>query len=829
MIDQSFIEKNKPEERLFEILRKEGIKLIQELCGKVWTDYNVHDPGITILEQVCYAMTELAYRTGFDVADILTREDGKIDFEHQAIFAPHRIFPNQALTPLDYEKLILDSLPEIENIWVEKSGEISGLYRIKIRAEKNISQSKAKTQALIKSVKQVFCKSRNLCEDISDVNMVKNRYCRLYADIEVSGHRNPAHILAQIYDQCATLISPGITYNSRDDLIQQGKTQDEFFTGPLLEHGFMADTPAARKQAFVNISDLPALILSIKGVVSVNSLFLEDCQTHEKYYDIIKQDESGSILCLEFPEEEDHIFVTLSKRLRQYDISLNELTRQYERLKSTHGRLGISTEEVVKSRRLPSGRFRDLGQYHSIMDQFPNSYGINRFGIPPSYPENEKAKAKQLKAYLLFFEQPMANFLETLGNIPDIFSLDPDLDRTSFSRLLDNTNAPEIEQLYVDGPEACGRKLDRIIEQYDNFYDRRNRVLDYLLALYGEKFTQNSLGAFNYYYSERGLARWFIKNKIKFLTYLPEISSKRASGYNYRQTSWNTENIAGLKLKTSILLGFQLHHSRSLTIAFTRHGLELIPDANLSELNHGTVEIQYVTPGDIAERIETPFQRIEFKHREKNLNDTDIQSLFKKIIFLKSHFLNESSMKNGLDFNNYRIGQISDDTWQIIFKPHAKSRWCYLSSHRHRDSAIRSANHLRCFIKTLNIMSEGMHLVEHLLLRPEDISRGPSETPDDFFFFRVSAVFPSWTARCANPGFRQLAEETVRINAPAHIAVDFYWLGFQQMLEFEILYHDWLEKKKAEKNSCPETQKLANRIVRFLIKHKSRKSTTCFL
>ena len=39
-----------------------------ELSGRVWTDHNLHDPGITTLEILCYALTDLAYRTGFSVS-----------------------------------------------------------------------------------------------------------------------------------------------------------------------------------------------------------------------------------------------------------------------------------------------------------------------------------------------------------------------------------------------------------------------------------------------------------------------------------------------------------------------------------------------------------------------------------------------------------------------------------------------------------------------------------------------------------------------------------------------------------------------------------------
>ena len=62
----------------FQWLRKEGMKYIESLASDLWTDYNVHDPGITILESLCYAITELGYRTDFPIVDLLTESNGKI-------------------------------------------------------------------------------------------------------------------------------------------------------------------------------------------------------------------------------------------------------------------------------------------------------------------------------------------------------------------------------------------------------------------------------------------------------------------------------------------------------------------------------------------------------------------------------------------------------------------------------------------------------------------------------------------------------------------------------------------------------------------------------
>ena len=55
----------------YSALRESGMELIRRWAGESWTDHNVHDPGITILEACSYAMTELGLRLQLDVADLL--------------------------------------------------------------------------------------------------------------------------------------------------------------------------------------------------------------------------------------------------------------------------------------------------------------------------------------------------------------------------------------------------------------------------------------------------------------------------------------------------------------------------------------------------------------------------------------------------------------------------------------------------------------------------------------------------------------------------------------------------------------------------------------
>src|SRR5215211_8116558 len=96
----------------FAFLRAEGIELIQKLSGKVWTDYNTHDPGITTLEALCYAITDLAYRTGWDIEDILSPEAASSDplrpYPNQAFFTAKDILTINPATADDFRRLLID-------------------------------------------------------------------------------------------------------------------------------------------------------------------------------------------------------------------------------------------------------------------------------------------------------------------------------------------------------------------------------------------------------------------------------------------------------------------------------------------------------------------------------------------------------------------------------------------------------------------------------------------------------------------------------------------------------------------------------------------------
>src|SRR4051812_14036887 len=100
-------------EQLFVI----GLQHIELLASRIWNDYNVHDPGITTLELLAYAITDLSYRASHPIKDLLASASNNASGMAGQFFTPGQIFPNRVLTMLDYRKLMID-VTGVKNAWL---------------------------------------------------------------------------------------------------------------------------------------------------------------------------------------------------------------------------------------------------------------------------------------------------------------------------------------------------------------------------------------------------------------------------------------------------------------------------------------------------------------------------------------------------------------------------------------------------------------------------------------------------------------------------------------------------------------------------------------
>ncbi len=797
----------------FDTLRREGIKLAQQLSGDVWTDYNLHDPGVTILEQLAYAITDLIYRSDFEVQDYLVDDSGDIDFTRLALHAPEQIFPCRPTTLMDYRKSLMNGVSELDNVWLSAVDDEAcrGLYQITVKLEQGLSEREK--SAAIEKVRQCYSSNRNLCEDIAEITAEEGVDYQLCGQIEVSSGRRPADVLAEIYFESARRIAGGITLASYDQALHDGLSLEQLFSGPFTNHGLFRDEDLSDKRQTFLVSSLYSAINAIKAVDYIRGLYLE--REGVAYYDSLASDSPQTAINLCIPNSEDEIKITLTSNGREVPVSIDELRAKFDEISFKYHSSRSTPQDMNLVYTLPQANTRPINAYASIQNQFPSNYGIGAFGLPESAPVTDKAKANQLKSYLVLFEQIMSNFLANLDGIKTLFSVDTETRNSYRFKLLDKQDVSGLRKIYPDKPAQA---VQAIVNEFDDYLERKNRLLDYLLALYGESFAQHSLRHFNCYYKHNEVEAVILNNKVEYLKSIVEMGRDRVAAPDYAAGSWSQCAHSSLQQRVSMLLGFKNYAARALTMAILKQGIKLAKHSVYEQLKAGSDELEFIDIEQIEQGGFKPVSEIQIS------NDvSDLREQIGDAIPLKNNLLSDDLLRGGILLDRFRLGSLtSGQDYQLTYCSEDQRYW-YLGTYAEREAGALAANALRQLLLHLNTESEGLHIIEHLLLRPvgQESHAGLSlPAGEDFYSFRISVIFPAWSACCFDPQFRLLAEETVRLNAPSHVYPEVYWLEFHKMYEFEMLYEKWMKLKATPDSDQGELNYYSMKLISFLLENR---------
>ena len=568
----------------YALLRREGIALLERLGGQVWTDYNAHDPGITILEQLCYAITDLGYRINYDLKDLLA--GGEID-PCRSLFSPAQVLTSNPVTLLDLRKLVID-VAGVKNAWIETVAvtdpllvydpselalyletdaaqpphrqplSLGGLYRILIEPDEDLDVHPAD---ILPEVNRRLHACRNLGEDFLPPVILPGQSIIVQAQIEIGVVEDPELLLAQIYQTLSRAISPRIRFYTLGEMLDSGRNIDDILDGPVLEHGFIDNTELGQFQRKVGLraSDLLQDIMDVAGVVNIGSILLQSGSQSEDWY--LKLN-AGSTPFLDmdtalFGSAGQAIILTRGGIQMQLDPL---------RVKQNIRQLQSSASEPVLSAaqrdiRLPAGKDRQVSNYFSFQHQFPPLYGIGSTGLPDASSPQRIAQSRQLKAYLMFFDQLLANYFAQLGSARELFSFFQTGSRTYFSQPLQDAGLALDDIRNSDSATHAARVQDLTEDPASGTSPagRKNRFLNHLLARFAEQFTDYSLLQYAHL-GEQDL----IADKCAFLQDYPAIGMTRGSGFNYTQPAWDSENISGLEKRISRKLGISSYRKHNL-------------------------------------------------------------------------------------------------------------------------------------------------------------------------------------------------------------------------------------------------------------------------
>lgn len=784
----------------FAFLKQFGLDYIAKVSGKIWTDYNTHDPGITMLELLAYAITDLGYRITLPIEDLLSKADNTKPFSGQ-FFRAEEVLPTKPVTVSDYRKLFIDT-EGVKNAWLlpfrkkvyvnckeellhyqpfeiedkyKKEFTLQGLYEILLDFDEfdpevytTDTQIEARKKQIEQEVVKKYHLNRNLCEDLMKVSEVGVHPVSVCAIIDVKPDTDEELVHARVIRAIEGYFSPSVRFYALQEMLDKGYATTEIFDGPILTNGFIdpEELEAASLRREVRLSDVVRLIMDIEGVNLIKDISINNCGPDAK-------PSQPWVICI---DEGKKPFLC-TKSAFSYTKGVLPVNINQQAVKKYLFQLETEETEAQKKAQLnklldvPSGEFLPVGEYATIQNHFPETYGIGEFGLSPSAPDARKAQAKQLQGWLLFFDQILASYFAQLESVKELLAVDNTVARSYFTQAVTDING--IENLIpADYLSASADELaEKLFAALDPKTDRKNRLLDHLLSRFAESFRDYAFLMKQLYGSDATQA--VIRTKELFLKSYDELGTERGAAFNYykqKNTLWNSLNVSTIEKRLALLTGMTDFSRRNLS----NDPLEVYQENDDDNL----LEYRW--------RIKTPAQKILLSGSKKYHSKEEMN---KELLLVRAL---------AVDPLNYEIKQaVSGEFYFNLTNPavpdptdegHIIAR--RIDFFATEEEAATEIGQLVDFMKEVK-PAEGMYLIEHLLLRPDEAKDYNIDTdlflpvcdcddcePLDPYSFRVSVVLPGWTERFSNMDFRRFMEDLIRRELPAHVLARICWIGY---------------------------------------------------
>ena len=768
----------------YDAIKKQALDYIKKIGGNKWDDYAEHDPGITILENLLFAIMDLDYRLKFPIEDILAVKDNTQD-NKIAFFNAEKILPSSPITLNDYYKIILDTKGVINCKITPRNNdnEIRGLYDVYLYIDSIITNK----DKIIDNVKNLLYQNRNLCEDFNSITVFENIDVTIYATIHISNMLNIddqyVDILSSVLISAQCFFIPIVKFQSLGGILNVAKTFDKIYNGPLLTHGFILDDDLEKykiKNEFL-ILDLIEHISKITHIDHISNFKIINTETNEEYKFKITT-KPYQVIHVVFKKSN----IKIIKRQKNIDIDHVRAIACTKRLYAILAQKNENNDEGIE---FYNGEYKHLSKYYSIQRDFPLIYGVGEEG---PYGDNDEIQTKNLKCYLLIFDQICSIFLSKLENFKNIISINTEKNQfekykipedvpyindllkrptkyTQCSFSEDMFFAIQREELGFKLHDCASQNIKEVCEKYlnDILYksdkNMRNYMIDHLLNRFSENFNNDiDIQA----------------NKKKILMLYDDLSYNRAKGLKLYDTEqdWGSDNMSYFEKRLYLFWNIKnmklrlLYMQLKSRIAIVKRAIgeeDLLYDRNF-----------YMNSID--------------KNQYKFLYRSNCKNVCDMILL---HGEDESNYKivKKTKKNNNNTNTINYEIQ--LFYNHNETDYISLESIYGRiqnyDTAKNIIQKSIENIKRINTESEGMHLIEHIFLRNKD---NKTDVNDDISF-QATIIFPSWPKKFQDITLRKNIEQWIYDNAPAHIKFNILWLGIEQMELFESTYKYWYNLK----------------------------------
>ena len=681
--------------------------------------------------------------------------------------------------------------------------------------------------AAVASAKAALQSHRNLDEDYCRVKVIGIEEVAVCADVETAPDADIELVQARVWFEIEQYFNPPVPFYTLQELLDQGEPVEEIFDGPELQSGFIKsdDLENAQLKSVLCASDLIHRLMDIDGVIAVNQLQMTKYDSEGNVISgaadpdwdsggnpVFDPGKTGAFWLLYIGRQHQPRLYPNGSRFLFYKNGLPLLPRMDEARDTLIQLQGEAERAKISSAPndlpIPAGKYRNPEDYFPVQYSFPLTYGIGPAELPSHASAERRAQAKQLKAYLLVFEQILGNAFAQLAHAADLFSLDPGVKQTYFVRLFSEQIISGYNELVTSGLDQT--TLQAMAETEPEFLQRRNRFLDHVLARFGEDFGDYALLLTNLQGQKVALDR-LIQSKISFLAAYPLVSHDRSRAFNYTLAPCALWNQPGIKKRVSLLLGYpdlqfywqvvaasggsSFQQTFQLQDRLSKVWLQATAIAGLDAAM--TAFLNALTPKTPPDSYEITYLSGQFRIRLKDQGG----NLLQDFVLAPAANPAAAALSDALE-NAYRIllvRMILPNAWRMVADS-GKVRLQVIDENSVQlagapdlfDSQAEAAP-VRDELLAWSA-NERMIVVEHLLLRPKfpgdalypACSDGACATcgDEDPYSFRLTFVMPGWTAPFnTDMDMRGFAERTIRQEIPSHLVTKICWVGNDGFVE----------------------------------------------
>lgn len=709
----------------FDALRMALITHAQAASSDSWSDYNLHDPGVTLLEQTAFAISELAFRARLPVRDLVAGADGTIDLAALGLASAPEVLTSAPITAADLEAY-LAALPEVARAGLD----VDGSGRITLRI---VPQDGTQASDALRAARRSFAAVRPLCTRLQSAHTCTALPVRLRGRMIVAHQMPPEDVAAEIW--------------MRVNLHLRGVQ--------LPGDGGAGMAPASGRSAIFTA------MRAVEGLQEIIQLDLvgEDGTLHRNF----RTDDPDAYLALQRPDAQAGFSVIQNGIETPLDPA--RIDREIGRFRarflaqgdgdvppagmpvgaSLAGRDPISNDAAQSARagafpKPPTGRPRRF-EYTSVNATLPIAYQQTA-GTPA---------ALQLAGYRSLIDAMLGAMTADLHHLADVMAADATRGHSHFGHL------PALAA--EAGLIANAANWHAAFASHDRPEAQLAGLMDFLLAVQGEAMPSDTRAGLECDVPRALRAQAMLQRRARLLRALPALNARRATG----PQGVDPGGVLGHLL---CLIDMPARTPAAVEGALGVAGLRLDPLAQAGQIARGALTA-LAFPGDlIVPERDVPVAMM-----------ADLGALP-----CCAGGAIPPDLLHAAALGDSWLVMPETEGWQVLIETSAQgaaSRLYDAGRYGDRDIAIGRANALRGAFAMLNRACEGAWLIEDILLG--DLSgRGRP--------FGATLVLPGWSLRCASPSYRQHVVQMIARVAPAHCDIRAVWLSPDRFAAFADLH-----------------------------------------